>query len=216
MRRALDIWDMVQSRDVVGLSSYLWWEEGGEKQLHPNFPPVQVAQGWNYDSHRHLPPMYVDPKRAAPPPPGRYQQWIAPVLDLIKRPSREGASPEILEPAAFLVQRWINDHLKGKAAPHLSYNIDIGKRVLQIIPEDLLAAMWLQFAQAIDGNKEYRACKECGRWFEISHRQADGRTKRREFCSDACKSKDYRTRRDRAAKEAAAKPVAPKKRRPGK
>jgi hypothetical protein len=34
--------------------------------------------------------------------------------------------------------------------------------------------------------------------FEISHRQADHRTARRLFCSDPCKSKDYRRRRERA------------------
>ena len=32
----------------------------------------------------------------------------------------------------------------------------------------LLGAFWLQLADAITGNKKYRSCLECGRWFEIS------------------------------------------------
>jgi hypothetical protein len=63
----------------------------------------------------------------------------------------------------------------------------------------LLSAAWLQLAQAIAGNHTYRACKECGDWFEISSR-SDGRTARRLFCSDACKSRDYRRQRQAAVR----------------
>jgi hypothetical protein len=109
---------------------------------------------------------------------------IDPVLNLIT-PS------DVLMPASFLVQRWVNRHLEGNASPQLRYDVRSGKRVIQIVPENLLAAMWLQFAQAIAGNRTYRACKECGRWFEISV-EGDGFRINRLFCSDACKSRDYR------------------------
>jgi DNA-binding NarL/FixJ family response regulator len=53
--------------------------------------------------------------------------------------------------------------------------------------------MWLQFARWIDANRSYSACKECGRWFEVS--TDDGKVRKtREFCSDRCKSKHYRRR----------------------
>jgi hypothetical protein len=57
--------------------------------------------------------------------------------------------------------------------------------------------MWLQFAQAIGGDRKYRACKECGKWFEVSTSDTGFRINRL-FCSDACESKDYRDRKARA------------------
>ena len=90
-----------------------------------------------------------------------------------------------------MVQRWINKHLEEKVTPRLLYNTDTGQQVLQVVPGTLLSATWLQFAQAIAGNREQHACKECGGWFEVSSRD-DGRTARRLFCSDPCKSRDYR------------------------
>ena len=34
--------------------------------------------------------------------------------------------------------------------------------------QSLIAAMWLQLALAIDGEKEYRACPVCGRWWDAT------------------------------------------------
>jgi hypothetical protein len=210
MRRAVAIWDMVEARDEAGLSQSIRWEAGGEKKVHPNYPPVQVAQGWRYDSHPALPPVYLDRRGVPPfPAPGRLQQMILPVPGLFR-------ADDVITPASFMVQRWINEHLKEHAAPSVVYDLDLQKRVIQIIPDSLLSAMWLQFAQAVEGNKDYRSCKECGRWFELSSRQADHRTKRREFCSDPCKSRDYRKRKELAAKMPRAKPTVTKKRALGK
>lgn len=199
MRQAVMIWDWFMGRDTANLARYIRWSDA---EYEEDGRTPKKAAGWYYDSQPHLPRSQV----AAP---YRTYEVIQPVLDLFK-------PRDVLTPASFLVQRWINDQLTEHAAPHLVYHVDYGKRVIQIAPDSLLTAMWLQFARAIEGNKEFRACKECGRWIEVSHRQADGRTKRREFCSDACKSKDYRKRRDIAAKEAAAKPATPKRRRPSK
>jgi DNA-binding NarL/FixJ family response regulator len=65
---------------------------------------------------------------------------------------------------------------------------------LSFAPASLLAAMWLQFALAIAGDKPFVACKFCGRFFEISTEQTGFRT-HREFCSDSCKTMDYRRRK---------------------
>jgi endogenous inhibitor of DNA gyrase (YacG/DUF329 family) len=100
-------------------------------------------------------------------------------------------------PATFLVQRWINEKLEKNASPRLLFNPDLGTQVVNIVPHNLLGAMWLQLAEAIAGNKQHRPCKECGKWMEISTEE-DGRSARRLFCSDACKSRDYRRRIERA------------------
>ncbi len=65
---------------------------------------------------------------------------------------------------------------------------------LKIIAPTLLGALWLQFMLAVDGQKQYRACATCGQFFELD--PAVARTNRR-YCSDACKSRAYRARRDR-------------------
>jgi hypothetical protein len=100
----------------------------------------------------------------------------------------------VLVPAAFLVQRWINQKLRGVTSPQVLYDPKRGRRVLHIVPQTLLGAMWLQFAQTIDGNRQFRGCKECSRWIEIST-DDNGYRINRQFCSDACKSKDYRKRK---------------------
>jgi hypothetical protein len=62
-----------------------------------------------------------------------------------------------------------------------------------IAPLTLLAAMWLQHALAMAGDKQFVACKFCRRLMEISTDETGFRT-HREFCSDSCKTKDYRKR----------------------
>jgi hypothetical protein len=73
-----------------------------------------------------------------------------------------------------------------QAAPRLMY-----------APSSLLAAMWLQLALAIVGQKRFPACKACGRLFEISTEQSGFRS-HREFCTEVCKTNHYRARKRRA------------------
>lgn len=143
-----------------------------------------------YDSHSDWAAPNEKGRKATRPIATRYQQLVEPVLDLFQ-------PGDIVMPALFLVQRWINKQIKDHVSPRLVYHTDLRKQVLRFVPESLLGALWLQFSQAIDADKEYRSCKQCGKWFEIAL-EGDGRTKRRLFCSDPCKSKDYRERRSRA------------------
>ena len=77
---------------------------------------------------------------------------------------------------------------------------------LSFAPLTLLAAMWLQLALSIAGDKQFRQCKFCGCLFEISTEQT-GFRRHREFCANAsCKTQDYR-RRKRTALELAKKGV---------
>jgi hypothetical protein len=67
--------------------------------------------------------------------------------------------------------------------------------VLWTVPDDLLTALWLQFALAISGDKRFRQCRTCGMWYELEPETARA-TKL--FCSDACKTKAYRGRKAQA------------------
>jgi hypothetical protein len=172
MRRAIAIWDMVQARDAAGLSGFIRWRRADSGEEY-----------WVYNSYPDLPVNDAGP-------PGPRTQLIEPVEGLFNR-------DDVFTPATFLVQRWINTHLKDRASPRLLYQLEFGTQVLQIVPHNLLGAMWLQFAHVIAGNKKHRPCKECGKWIEISS-EDDGRSARRMFCSDSCKFRDYRRRKDRA------------------
>jgi endogenous inhibitor of DNA gyrase (YacG/DUF329 family) len=65
------------------------------------------------------------------------------------------------------------------------------KSWLQVIPANMLQAIFVQFWQAYTNKKQHRQCKTCDKWFELVPQDKG----RREFCSDACKSKDYRNRK---------------------
>jgi hypothetical protein len=53
-------------------------------------------------------------------------------------------------------------------------------------PASLIAAIWLQFARAVEGNRNYRSCKTCGKWFEIGGK--DGRRSDAETCDNSCRA----------------------------
>lgn len=63
---------------------------------------------------------------------------------------------------------------------------------LQAIPRSLLGAIWLQFAAAVAEEKHYRRCAMCRTYFELG---AGVNRSDRKFCSDACRSKNYRKRK---------------------
>jgi hypothetical protein len=106
--------------------------------------------------------------------------------------------------------RLVNDQLAGyviEADPPPGFKTPISPMLLQdaggklrfaMMPHSLVSAMWWQFIQAIDGEKEYRRCAlvECGTWFEARLERGE----RRKYCSDACRFKRYRRRKKSAQK----------------
>ncbi|PQO38885.1 hypothetical protein C5Y96_03160 [Blastopirellula marina] len=66
---------------------------------------------------------------------------------------------------------------------------------LTYFPRNLLGAMWIQFAQALAENQDFRECEACERWFQVTRGK---NRKSRIHCSDACKSKSYRSRQEKA------------------
>jgi hypothetical protein len=118
---------------------------------------------------------------------GGFQRVQEPVQGLF-------APGNVLIPAGFLVQDWVNQQLRQSTYPQVLYDVERGSRILQIVPRSLLGAMWLQFAQTIDGKRSHKPCKECSTWFEVSTEDT-GKRVNREFCSDPCKSKNYRRRK---------------------
>ena len=71
---------------------------------------------------------------------------------------------------------------------------------MKVVPDNLLGALWLQFALSLNRNIEFRACRYCNTPFKVSRGQ-DGVTKRRQFCPNnpGCKMRWHREMAKKAA-----------------
>ncbi|HJN45669.1 MAG: helix-turn-helix domain-containing protein [Vicinamibacterales bacterium] len=106
------------------------------------------------------------------------------------------------------IEQWNDQRTEGSLWPdmnklvkqhlsrvHLEVRRDsAGEYRLGFAPDTLLSAMWLQLALAVVGNQEIVLCKFCSRPIEISTAKTGYRTNRA-FCSDSCKTLDYRRRK---------------------
>lgn len=94
---------------------------------------------------------------------------------------------ETLRPARVLLADLINNNLKGQVTPLTLCHVGLQKTTLRFVPESLLGALWLQFAQAVDKSHAYKQCEACGKWFDISNgfgARADKKT-----CSSTCRKR---------------------------
>ncbi len=114
-----------------------------------------------------------------------------------------GEPPDVALPRAgqFLVQQHINRRLEKYAAPRLLYSPESDQLELRLMPTNLLGALWLQFARAVEASKTYRRCRVCKQWFEVS---VEGKRRHSTYCSDRCRVKAYRDRRKEAVDRSAA------------
>lgn len=104
---------------------------------------------------------------------------------------RERWRPDVLPN----VQRAINAKLSAETSARMLWDREEGRLRLHLRPASLLGALWLQLAQAIDGNADYRRCRVCAAWFEL---HPDRNRTSRAYCGDACRVKAYRGRQARA------------------
>jgi hypothetical protein len=117
-------------------------------------------------------------------------------VDLGEVPSK----PKLKASAKRLLLLAINEHLQGKFGFGLTVNDSADRSWFSIHPKSLEAAIWLQFAQAALGNKEFRECEACGTPFEVS---LDAFRTNRTLCSSPCKARAHRMRRSKALAMAA-------------
>ena len=97
---------------------------------------------------------------------------------------------DVLRPAVYSLQSAINEQIQN-CSPRLLWSRSRARQELCIVPFHLLSAIWLQFAQAVDGATNHRQCPKCDRWFEVA--PGRGRTDK-EYCSVKCRMRAYRDR----------------------
>jgi hypothetical protein len=101
---------------------------------------------------------------------------------------------DLTRPALFCVGELVNMHLRRhRVAMGLAQMLD--RPQLRVIPNSLIGAMWWQFAMAVDGNRSYRQCGACRKWYEIAGQA--GRTDKL-FCSESCKARAHRKKQAEA------------------
>jgi hypothetical protein len=167
MRQVLDLWDWYRAEDLTELQRHIIWDRTARVGYvsHPDKPPVPP-----YIRTTDI----IADSRSSPE-----------LLELF-------APPDVSRPALFYIQRVVNDHLRGRVSPRLLWSRREGRPLLHLRPDNLIGALWLQFAQAIDGTKTYRQCPSCGIWFELSPEL--GVRRHRVYCSNACRTRAYRNR----------------------
>ena len=94
------------------------------------------------------------------------------------------------------VAELFDDKGRASASVCLQNTDDPLNPTLRMVPHDLLSAMWLQFALAVEGNRNYEPCDECHSWMEIA--PGSGRPDKK-FCSSACSMRAYRKRKKKGS-----------------
>lgn len=148
--------------------------------------------------HRGPDVLSVEPRRDSPAALPRNGVWGYGGLDLSVRVVRASSQSERIKRIAL---RWVANAVNLQLAgatfdvsgvtarlSRISRNDDFG---VQIVPASLLGAMWLQFANTIEGQLNYRRCKNvgCGRWMLVD---PGGKRAHADFCGDNCRLRHWR------------------------
>lgn len=111
--------------------------------------------------------------------------------------ARFGKRGSVLHPARYALRREINKRIASTATvPRLMWASGARSEMkpdahmrIAFVPTNLLAALWLQFAQAVTGDFQLRRCTECERYFPVG---PGGRRLDSDTCSDKCRQRKKR------------------------
>ena len=169
MRFAIRLWDLAKVGDTKGLAQYVRWFDADRVVC------ASHAKWWSA-------------KPSTPLPPGERSWTISrhitvDAFDQIR-------TGDLIGPALYVMQFEMNQHLLN-GSPRMLWNRSHTRQELCVVPSDLLSALWLQFAQSVDGNTGYKQCPECAKWFEVA--PGTGRADK-QYCSNTCRSRAHRHR----------------------
>jgi hypothetical protein len=159
-----DFWQLVRTSDRRGLEKYIKWTRGGADAIDP-----PRGGAFQFDDGQGI---WVSRTVLA-------GSWLA------KAPHQR----DVLSAARYLLDSLVSEQLRAQIDAVLVHD-GLGRPAVRFAPRDLRSALWLQFARAIEGNKEFQQCDHCHRWYEIGSREG-GRTDKR-FCSTACRARNWR------------------------
>lgn len=205
MRDAVTVWQRFTENDTSWLKKHICWvpapqaqavrrmmktaavaaQTGSADLRRETLRWARMQELW-YDSHPQLNP-------AESPEDGirfRRRLWwefaVPEIRELIPR-------GDVRRPALIYAQWVINEKMTKHVRPELLWqDPNDPSPVIRLHPSNLLGAMWLQFAQAVEGGYEYIRCgrARCQKWTKV-----DARAKRRKkWCSKSCQVMASRSR----------------------
>jgi hypothetical protein len=181
---AVRLWRLIQEDGPAGLARHIFWGEDRLKDV--------LIQGRLEDQVA----VYYTPGPEA----GPSEQRMIASARMAGGWMEQFQPGDVVLPAMIYVRALVNRRLDEHVAPRLNH--DPGgagdnptQLVLDLEPKNLLGAVWLQLAQAVGGNRKFRECGGCRRWFECSLAARSDKL----YCSDACRARAYRERPTRAA-----------------
>jgi hypothetical protein len=175
MRDVDQLLEPIQLKDTATLRQWFTVLEDGVRYEKPG--PYGPHMAWVCSSKNHLRPWLWTWGNAAPTDDER-----------------------LLRFASGFAQEQINKVMSGtptdaRTSVRVLLNHEKDGMMVHIVPDNLLAAMWLQCARVLTDNPSFRACENCGKWFELS---SDARRSDTKYCSDKCKVAAYRTKKRKA------------------
>jgi len=182
LRAAVEFHKLLQTNQIKKLAEFVKLEA-----IHPPVP-ITLDRTFRHSSRpRNKVPLLVI---LDPFDPQQEVYWMSPSKDDLAAVGSDG----ILPVRAYLTGM-TNRQLRAGVTLYTFWDSTENRfRILQI-PTSLLGAMWLQFAQAVAENRRLGTCRWCGNPFEVSRKSSSAD---RQHCSDKCKSKAYRNRKERA------------------
>jgi hypothetical protein len=182
MRIVVALWDWISARNAESLDNFFQWSvPENNKEIGGEYGGVAVDYDPSIFFTNDEISMLGDVSEGSLAGDWLYGVW--------GKDLRLGDSTQA---ALWIIRDMLNTHLRGRIETSVEVN-GISQRIsFQVYASSLIACLWLQLALAIEGNKEYRPCRVCKRWFEISPGVAK---KSRVYCSDACRFKAYRDRK---------------------
>jgi hypothetical protein len=186
IRNAIEIWDAIRTENTELLGRHFLWRTDGE------------GNGVYFSSLPDRSPSEVE---ALAIEFGEVEYFAIATDQLNKTLLSRFTVGDVIAPALWYLQRKIKAKLEKNLSGEVDWNYASKRMTFGMIPNDLLGAVWLQFAVGIDAALEYRSCKTCKKWYALTPEVA---RKTRQFCSNACKIRDYRSKQDEARRLVAA------------
>ncbi|HUQ91450.1 MAG TPA: hypothetical protein VM120_07200 [Bryobacteraceae bacterium] len=180
LREAVALWDSLRSGDVAKVRQVITWEAPGE--IWYLAPSRTTGEYWHDDvqlSKRFV----VASRETSPQRFARFKNY------------------DVMAPGWYALQQIVNRNMRNwSVTPRLVFGPggDDTELKIRVIPNNLIGAIWVQFALAIEQKRNYRQCRQCGEWLEVARGTKEDQKSK--FCSNACRFKAYRERQHQAQK----------------
>ena len=181
MHRLVGLWQAIKNKRKKELGKIITWARGGvryefetPKSRNRRWLEHSSDEDFQRARNRFTPGDVLGPARYA------FQAEL----------NRRISSPDNLTPPRLV---WTRKSL-GPGVPERA-----GSLVLVFRPPNLLAAMWLQFAQAVSGRYDIRQCQGCGSYFMAG---PGARRPGAKTCNDTCRQRRHRRlKQERASRD---------------